>query len=155
MAARTLTVEDLLFKSKDRKDVDKAKIQLDSLVINCIRSLAMDSVQKANSGHPGTPMAMAPVAYALWARVLNYDPTEPLWMNRDRFVLSMGHASMLLYGLLHVAGVREVGDDGGHFQAVNLLFLWNTSRTLGNMVPNVLGTQSMVSPLASRLQLAL
>jgi transketolase len=112
MAARTLTVEDLLFKSKDRKDVDKAKIQLDSLVINCIRSLAMDSVQKANSGHPGTPMAMAPVAYALWARVLNYDPTEPLWMNRDRFVLSMGHASMLLYGLLHVAGVREVGDDG-------------------------------------------
>eukprot|EP00931_Biecheleriopsis_adriatica_P066256 TRINITY_DN40650_c0_g1_i1.p1 TRINITY_DN40650_c0_g1~~TRINITY_DN40650_c0_g1_i1.p1 ORF type:complete len:756 (+),score=143.12 TRINITY_DN40650_c0_g1_i1:173-2269(+) len=72
----------------------------------------MDAVQQANSGHPGTPMAMAPVAYALWARVLNYDPEAPLWMGRDRFVLSMGHASMLLYGLLHVAGVREVDGHG-------------------------------------------
>lgn len=70
----------------------------------------MDAVQQANSGHPGTPMAMAPVAYALWARILNYDPEAPHWMNRDRFVLSMGHASMLLYGLLHLAGVKEVSN---------------------------------------------
>ncbi|CAE8656342.1 unnamed protein product, partial [Polarella glacialis] len=87
-------------------------IRNDELVISCLRSLAMDSVQQANSGHPGTPMAMAPVAYALWAKVLNYDPTDPNWMNRDRFVLSMGHASMLLYGLLHLAGVQEVDPDG-------------------------------------------
>merc|ERR550532_3531416 len=84
----------------------------DEMVINCLRSLAMDAVQRANSGHPGTPMAMAPVGYALWARVLVYDPEAPHWMNRDRFILSMGHASMLLYGLLHVAGVRDVDPDG-------------------------------------------
>merc|ERR1719453_1292315 len=73
----------------------------------------MDAVQQAGSGHPGTPMAMAPVGYALWARMLRYDPEDPWWMNRDRFVLSMGHASMLLYGLLHVAGVREVDPETG------------------------------------------
>eukprot|EP00932_Pfiesteria_piscicida_P022091 SRR837773.8858.p1 GENE.SRR837773.8858~~SRR837773.8858.p1 ORF type:complete len:720 (-),score=256.16 SRR837773.8858:25-2154(-) len=72
----------------------------------------MDAVQQANSGHPGTPMAMAPVAYALWARLLMYDPREPQWPNRDRFVLSMGHASMLIYGLLHLSGVVDVGPDG-------------------------------------------
>jgi len=84
----------------------------DERVVSCLRCLAMDAVQQANSGHAGTPMAMAPVAYALWSRFLNYDPLDPTWPNRDRFVLSMGHASMLLYGLLHTAGVREVGPDG-------------------------------------------
>jgi transketolase len=69
----------------------------------------MDAVQAANSGHPGTPMALAPVAYALWQRRLRYDPADPLWPNRDRFVLSVGHASMLLYALLHLAGVKGVG----------------------------------------------
>ena len=86
--------------------------QLDQLCINTIRTLSMDGVQKANSGHPGTPMALAPVAYCLWQQFLNYDPENPVWPNRDRFILSNGHASMLLYSLLHLAGVREVGPDG-------------------------------------------
>ena len=71
----------------------------DELSINTIRTLAIDAVQKANSGHPGTPMAMAPVAYTLWQDFLRYDPADPLWPNRDRFVLSAGHASLLLYTL--------------------------------------------------------
>jgi transketolase len=80
----------------------------DQLGINTIRTLAMDAVQAANSGHPGTPMALAPVAYALWQRHLRFDPANPIWPNRDRFVLSAGHASMLLYALLHLTGVRAV-----------------------------------------------
>src|ERR1700759_5182376 len=80
----------------------------DELSINTIRTLTMDAVQKANSGHPGTPMAMAPVAYTLWQQFLRYDPADPLWANRDRFVLSAGHACMLLYALLHLAEVRRV-----------------------------------------------
>jgi transketolase len=81
---------------------------LDQLSINTIRTLSMDAVQQASSGHPGTPMAMAPVAYALWQRHLRFDPADPIWPNRDRFVLSMGHASMLLYSLLHLCGVKAV-----------------------------------------------
>ena len=82
--------------------------QLDLLCVNTIRTLAMDAVQAANSGHPGTPMAMAPVAYCLWNRFLQFDPDDPIWPNRDRFVLSMGHASMLLYSMLHLTGVKAV-----------------------------------------------
>jgi transketolase len=82
------------------------EVDLDELCINTIRTLSMDAVQKANSGHPGTPMALAPVAYALWQQFLRYDPKEPTWPNRDRFVLSNGHASMLLYSLIHLAGVQ-------------------------------------------------
>src|SRR3954447_12247220 len=85
---------------------------LDATCINTIRTLAMDAVQKANSGHPGAPMGLAPVAYTLWNRFLKYDPADPLWPNRDRFVLSNGHASMLLYSLIHLAGVKNV--DYGH-----------------------------------------
>jgi len=81
---------------------------LDQLCVNTIRTLSMDAVQKANSGHPGTPMAMAPTAYVLWQHFLRYDPADPAWPNRDRFVLSAGHASMLLYSLLHLAGVKQV-----------------------------------------------
>jgi transketolase len=81
---------------------------LDTLSINTIRTLAMDAVQQANSGHPGTPMAMAPVAYTLWQRHLRFDPNDPIWPDRDRFVLSMGHASMLLYSMLHLTGVKAV-----------------------------------------------
>ena len=81
---------------------------LDQLCINTIRTLAMDAVQQANSGHPGTPMALAPVAYCLWQRHLRFDPENPIWPNRDRFVLSNGHASMLLYALLHLTGVKAV-----------------------------------------------
>ncbi len=82
--------------------------QLDQLSIDTIRTLAMDAVQEANSGHPGAPMGLAPVAYCLWQRFLCYDPEQPIWPNRDRFVLSVGHASMLLYGLLHLSGVKAV-----------------------------------------------
>ncbi|AMK22952.1 MULTISPECIES: transketolase [Sphingomonadaceae] len=82
------------------------------LAIDTIRTLAMDAVQKANSGHPGTPMALAPVAYTLWREFLRYDPDTPDWPNRDRFVLSVGHASMLLYAVLHLAGVKEIDADG-------------------------------------------
>ncbi|PXA98615.1 transketolase [Nostoc sp. 3335mG] len=82
------------------------------LAIDTIRTLSMDAVQKANSGHPGTPMALAPVVHTLWTRFLRYDPATPDWPNRDRFVLSVGHASMLLYAVLHLAGVREIDADG-------------------------------------------
>jgi transketolase len=85
---------------------------LDKLCIDTIRTLAMDAVQQANSGHAGAPMGLAPVAYQLWQHHLRYDPNEPLWPNRDRFVLSVGHASMLLYSVLHLAGVKAVDDDG-------------------------------------------
>ena len=78
------------------------------LAINTIRTLAMDAVQQANSGHPGTPMALAPVVYCLWQRFLRFDPDHPIWPNRDRFVLSVGHASMLLYAMLHLTGVKAV-----------------------------------------------
>ena len=84
----------------------------DQLCINTIRTLAMDAVQKANSGHPGTPMALAPVGYTVWNQFLRYHPEHPDWPNRDRFVLSVGHASMLLYSLLHLAGVVEIDEHG-------------------------------------------
>ncbi len=85
---------------------------LEQISINTIRTLAMDAVEAANSGHPGTPMALAPVAFQLWTQHLRYDPAAPLWPNRDRYVLSCGHASMLLYSLIHLSGVREVTPDG-------------------------------------------
>ena len=85
--------------------------EIDTLCVNTIRTLSIDAIQKANSGHPGTPMAMAPVAYTLWQRFLRFDPEEPIWPNRDRFVLSAGHASMLLYALLHLTRVRAVDPD--------------------------------------------
>ena len=87
--------------------------QLETLCINTIRTLAIDAVQQANSGHPGAPMGLAPAAYSLWQYFLRYDPADPTWFNRDRFVLSNGHASMLLYAMLHLAEVREV-DESGH-----------------------------------------
>ena len=82
--------------------------QLDTLCINTIRTLSMDAVQQANSGHPGTPMGMAPVAYELWQNFLRYDPANAAWPDRDRFVLSIGHASMLLYSMLHLTGVKAL-----------------------------------------------
>jgi transketolase len=84
---------------------------IDQLAINTIRTLSIDAVEKANSGHPGTPMSLAPVAYELWQNHLRYDPADPVWPNRDRFVLSAGHASMLLYSVLHLAAVRRVDAD--------------------------------------------
>ncbi len=82
------------------------------VAINTIRTLSMDGVEAAGCGHPGTPMALAPVTFQLWSEVLRYDPTAPLWPNRDRYVLSCGHASMLIYSMLHLAGVRKIDASG-------------------------------------------
>jgi transketolase len=104
--------------------------EVDQLGVNTIRTLSMDAVQKANSGHPGAPMGMAPIAYALWQKHLNYDPAQPLWPNRDRFVLSNGHASMLLYSMLHLAGVKS----DGHRKEVTLDEIKNF-RQLNSVTP--------------------
>ena len=90
----------------------KSQVDVDLLSINTIRTLAIDAVQQANSGHPGAPMGLAPVVYELWQKYLRYDPADPTWPNRDRFVLSAGHASMLLYATLHLAGVCLVNTKG-------------------------------------------
>ena len=82
-----------------------------SLAINTIRTLSMDAVQAAQSGHPGAPMALAPLVYTIWNRVMSFDPQDPIWPNRDRFVLSNGHASMLLWSVLHLAEVQAVNAD--------------------------------------------
>ena len=82
--------------------------QLDQLCVNTIRTLSIDAVQQAKSGHPGTPMALAPLVYTIWNRVMRFDPQNPIWPNRDRFVLSNGHASMLLWSALHLTGVQAV-----------------------------------------------
>src|SRR5246500_4543341 len=93
---------------EQRRRVSDVKPDMDLTSINTIRTLSMDGVQAANSGHPGTPMAMAPVVYCLWQEFLRFDPDDPIWPNRDRFVLSMGHASILLYSMLAPAGVKAV-----------------------------------------------
>jgi transketolase len=85
---------------------DLSSLQIDARCIDTICTLAMDAVEQAKSGHPGTPMALAPLIYTLWQRILRFDPDTPLWPNRDRFVLSNGHASMLLYAVLYLAGVK-------------------------------------------------
>src|ERR1700756_4639875 len=89
-----------------------SKQNIDQLCINAIRTLSIDAVQQANSGHPGAPMGLAPVVYELWQKYLKYDPANPVWPNRDRFVLSAGHASMLLYSTLHLTGVRACTLEG-------------------------------------------
>ena len=89
-----------------------SKQNIDQLCINTIRTLSMDAVQQANSGHPGAPMGLAPVVYELWQKYLKYDPANPVWPNRDRFVLSAGHASTLLYSTLHLTGVRACTLEG-------------------------------------------
>ena len=99
--------------------------EIDQLCINTIRTLSMDAVQQAKSGHPGTPMALAPLVYTIWNRIMRFDPQDPIWPNRDRFVLSNGHASMLLWSVLHLTrrpgGERRLrairpalGDPRGH-----------------------------------------
>ncbi len=95
------------------------KSGLDQLYIDTMRTLAMDAVQKANSGHPGTPMALAPVAFVLYDRFMRYNPQNPDWPNRDRFVLSAGHASMLLYGILHITGYDVTLDDIMNFRQLH------------------------------------
>jgi len=90
---------------------DMTSEQLDQLAINTIRTLSMDAVQQAKSGHPGTPMALAPLVYTIWNRVMRFDPQDPIWPNRDRFVLSNGHASMLLWSMLHLTGTQAINAD--------------------------------------------
>jgi len=102
MTALAITQTDAGAASRRRGD------ELDQLCINTIRTLAMDAVQQAKSGHPGTPMALAPLAYVIWQKFLRFDPSDPIWPNRDRFVLSNGHASMLLYAMLHLTDVKAV-----------------------------------------------
>ncbi|CAA9324722.1 MAG: Transketolase, partial [uncultured Microvirga sp.] len=102
---------DTLHMSEDR---------IDDVCVDTIRTLAMDAVEKAKSGHAGAPMALAPVAYTLWQDFLRYDPADPTWPNRDRFVLSVGHASLLLYALLHLAGVSSGQPDETNRPAVSL-----------------------------------
>ena len=115
--------------------------QLDRLAVDTIRTLAIDGVQQANSGHPGAPMGMAPMAYALWTRFLHHAPTHPDWPNRDRFVLSAGHASMLLYALLHLTGYDVTLDDLEHFRQ------WG-SRTPGHPEHGVTaGVEATTGPL--------
>ena len=126
------------------------------LAIDTIRTLSMDAVQKANSGHPGTPMALAPVGYTLWSQFLRTDPDKPDWPNRDRVVLSVGHASMLLYSLLHLAGVKEIDRDGkktGNL-AVSLNDIENF-RQLGSKTPghpeyrHTTGVETTTGPLGA------
>jgi transketolase len=109
---------------------------IEQTAINTIRTLAMDAVQKANSGHPGTPMGLAPVAYTVWQDMLRFDPADPHWANRDRFVLSVGHASMLLYALLHLTRVQAPSRraEGGDPAAVTLDDIKNF-RQIGSVTP--------------------
>jgi transketolase len=128
--------------------------QLDQLSINCIRTLSMDAVQQAKSGHPGTPMALAPLVYTLWNRVMRFDPEDPIWPNRDRFVLSNGHASMLLWSVLHLTGTRAVNAEYERLgqPAVSLDDIRNF-RQLGSKAPGhpeyhwVSGVEATTGPL--------
>jgi transketolase len=129
---------------------------IERLTIDTIRTLSMDAVQKANSGHPGTPMALAPVGYTLWSQFLRYDPSKPDWPNRDRFVLSVGHASMLLYSLLHLAGVEEIDGSGKKTgkEAISLEDIENF-RQLGSKTPghpeyrHTTGVETTTGPLGA------
>jgi len=89
----------------------RTDLEMDQLCIRTIRTLSMDAVQQAKSGHPGTPMALAPLIYTIWNRVLKFDPRDAIWPNRDRFVLSNGHASMLLWSVLHLTKTQSVNAD--------------------------------------------
>ena len=131
---------------------------IEQLSINTIRTLAMDAVQAANSGHPGTPMALAPVAYCLWNRFLRFDPGAPGWPNRDRFVLSVGHASMLLYAILHLCEIKAVGD--GHEATDDLAVTLDDIkrfRQLGSKCPGhpeqhcTIGVETTTGPLGQGL----
>lgn len=90
--------------------------KIDQLAITTIRTLSIDAIEKANSGHPGLPMGAAPMAYTLWTQYLHHNPSNPQWFNRDRFVLSAGHGSMLLYSLLHLSGYGLTIDDIKNFR---------------------------------------
>src|SRR3954452_23351128 len=114
-----------------------AKVDLDRLSIDTIRTLSMDAVQKANSGHPGMPMAMAPAAYLLYTRFMRHNPKDPHWPDRDRFVLSAGHGSMLLYSALHLAGYGLSLDDIKNFRQWGSLTPGHPERDRVHVTPGV------------------
>src|SRR5215212_3129548 len=121
---------------------------LDKLCVDTIRTLSMDAVQKANSGHPGTPMALAPFAYALFTRVMQHAPSDPKWINRDRFVLSAGHASMLLYSVLYLTGYGLTLDDLKNFRQLG-------SPTAGHPeYGHAAGIEATTGPLGQGLSMA-
>ena len=133
----------------------------DVKVINAIRTLSADAIQKANSGHPGTPLGAAPMAYALWAKKLKHNPADPAWRNRDRFVLSAGHASMLLYSLLHLFGYGLTMDDlknfrqldsktPGHPEYGHTVGVETTTGPLGQGVSNAVGMAMAEKHLAAK-----
>ena len=131
---------------------------METISINTIRTLCIDAIQAANSGHPGTPMGMAPVAYTLWQQFLRFDPQDPVWPNRDRFVLSAGHASMLLYSLLHLTEVRAVSKDYETLGEVSVpLDAIKTFRQLGSRCPGhpeyrwTSGVETTTGPLGQGL----
>src|SRR5580698_2887109 len=128
--------------------------ELDQLAINTIRTLSIDAVQQAKSGHPGTPMGFAPVMYTLWNRVMNFDPKDPIWPNRDRFILSNGHASMLLWSVLHLTGTQAVNANYEHLgQPAVTLDAIRHFRTLNSKTPGhpeyhwVSGVETTTGPL--------
>src|SRR5437763_13191073 len=112
-------------------------VDLDRLSIDTIRALAMDAVQKANSGHPGMPMAMAPAAYLLYTRFMRHNPKDPTWPDRDRFVLSAGHGSMLLYSVLHLSGYELSMDDLKSFRQWGSLTPGHPERDRTHVTPGV------------------
>src|SRR5690625_3515548 len=121
---------------------------IEQLAINAIRTLSIDAIEKANSGHPGLPMGAAPMAYTLWAKHMNHNPKNSNWFNRDRFILSAGHGSMLLYSLLHLSGYDVTIDDIKQFRQ------WD-SRTPGH--PEVLdtdGVEATTGPLGQGLAMS-
>lgn len=130
------------------------KDELDQLAINTIRTLSIDAVQQAKSGHPGTPMALAPLVYTLWNRVLRFDPADPIWPDRDRFVLSNGHASMLLWSVLHLSGTQAVNAEYEHLDRPSVtLDDIRRFRQLGSRAPGhpeyhwVSGVETTTGPL--------
>src|SRR4030088_2858217 len=134
---------------------------LEKLSIDTIRTLSMDAVQKANSGHPGTPMALAPVAYALYTRIMRHSPADPEWPDRDRFVLSCGHASMLLYSVLYLTGYGLTLDDlknfrqlhsktPGHPEYGHTAGVETTTGPLGQGISNAVGMALAERMLAAR-----
>src|SRR3989449_9445503 len=143
----------------------KQRLPLDQLCINTIRTLAIDAVQRAKSGHPGTPMGAATMAYTLWTRFLRHNPANPSWPDRDRFVLSAGHASLLLYALLHLTGYdlpleelqrfRQWGSKTpGHPERGHTPGVETTTGPLGQGVGNAVGMALAERLLAARFNLA-
>ena len=132
-----------------RNEMTTSAIDINQTAINTIRTLSMDAVQQANSGHPGTPMALAPVAYSLWSN--HFDLIRPIQAGfaRDRFVLSCGHASMLLYSLLHLAGVAKTDDNGNPTDAT-CRFRWTTFEIFDNCTVPVPAIRNLATPPESK-----